>query len=80
MFIQIYRIWKRKRGRDANLRSLPDRTVRVITYKQKKQKKKTEEKKRKKKNGRNEMKIRIVTPSTSTFGLMDLLCYAFIME
>lgn len=40
MFIQIYRIWKRKRGRDANLRSLPDRTVRVITYKHKKQKKK----------------------------------------
>lgn len=36
MFIQIYRIRKRKRGRDANLRSLPDRTVGVITYKHKK--------------------------------------------
>lgn len=38
MFIQIYGKWKRKRGRDANLRSLPDRTVRVITYKHKKEK------------------------------------------
>lgn len=70
MFIQIYRIWKRKRGRDANLRSLPDRTVRVITYKHKK--KNTEKKKPKKKNNcGNEMKVRIITPSTSTFGLMD---------
>lgn len=80
MFIQIYRIWKRKRGRDANLRSLPDRTVRVITYKHKK-KTQTEKKKPKKNaNGGNKMKVRIITPSTSTFGFMDLLSYPVIME
>lgn len=77
MFIQIYRIRKRKRGREANLRSLPDRTVRVITYKHKK---KTHTEKKKPKKKKNKMKVRIVTTSTSTFGFIDLLSYAVIME
>lgn len=80
MFIQIYRIWKRKRGRDANLRSLPDSTVGVITYKHKKKKHTEKKKPKKKKNCGNEMKVRIITPSTSTFGFIDLLSFAVIME
>lgn len=65
---------KEKEAREAYLRSNPDRTVRVITYKHNKKKTQTEKKKPKKNaNGGNKRKVRIITPSTN--GFIELRCY-----